>query len=393
MNFALNDEQQALRDSLARLLGDTYGFEQRRAIAASAAGWSLPAWQQLAALGLTALPLPQAHGGFGGGARDLLPVMQELGRALVLEPFLSSIVLGATAVRLAGDDVLQAQLMPGVASGEVRLAWAHDEDGAHHAPLWIETRARHQDGHWQLDGAKCNVLHAPAAHRFVVSARVDGQPGNARGVALFHVDARATGVACRAHRLVDDTPAGELRFHAVRAQPLGDPRDSAAALRAIEGTLAMGTAAVCADAVGAMELAHALATEYLHTRRQFGRPLGENQALRHRAAEMLVGLEMCRSMAIAAAVAADGLEAPGARADMARAKLVIGRHARAVCHAAIQLHGGIGMTEEYAVGHCLRRVTLIDQLFGDVDAQAARLAEMAEMAEKAEKAEMPERAA
>ncbi|SEK09980.1 MULTISPECIES: acyl-CoA dehydrogenase family protein [unclassified Variovorax] len=377
MNFELNDEQLALRDSLARLLGDVYGFEKRRAIAASATGWSLPAWQQLAALGLTALPLPQAHGGFGGGAADLMPVMQELGKALVLEPFLSSIVLGATAVRLAADEVLQVQLLPDVASGELRLAWAHDEEAARHAPLWIETRARQQDGQWLLDGAKCNVLHAPSAHRFVVSARTAGEPGDAHGVALFHVDARAAGIACRAHRLVDDTPAGELRFNAARAQPLGDPHDGAAALRALEGTLAMGTAAVCADAVGAMETAYALAIDYLGTRRQFGRAIGENQALRHRAAEMLVALEMSRSMAMVAAVAADDLDAPGARADLARAKLVIGRHARAVCHAAVQLHGGIGMTEEYAVGHCLRRVTLIDQLFGDVEAQAMRLAAMA----------------
>jgi pimeloyl-CoA dehydrogenase len=377
MNFELNDEQLALRDSLARLLGDVYGFEKRRSIAASATGWSLPAWQQLAALGLTALPLPQAHGGFGGGAADLMPVMQELGKALVLEPFLSSIVLGATAVRLAADDVLQVQLLPDVASGELRLAWAHDEEAARHAPLWVETRARQQDGQWLLDGAKCNVLHAPSAHRFVVSARTAGEPGDAHGVALFHVDARAAGVACRAHRLVDDTPAGELRFNAARAQPLGDPHDGAAALRALEGTLAMGTAAVCADAVGAMETAYALAIDYLGTRRQFGRAIGENQALRHRAAEMLVALEMSRSMAMVAAVAADDLDAPGARADLARAKLVIGRHARALCHAAVQLHGGIGMTEEYAVGHCLRRVTLIDQLFGDVEAQAMRLAAMA----------------
>lgn len=377
MNFELNEEQQALQGSLARLLADLYGFEQRRAIAASAPGWSQPVWQQLAALGLAALPLPEAHGGFGRGAVDLLPVMREFGKALLLEPFLSSIVLGATALRLAGDDTAKALLLPDVASGEVRLAWAHDEHAGRQAPLWIETTARPANGHWLLDGGKCNVLHAPAAHRFVVSARVAGAPADAGGVALFLVDANARGWSCRPHRLVDDTPAGELRFEAAVATPIGDPRDAAQALKAIEGTLAMGTAAVCSDAVGAMESAYRLAVDYLQTRQQFGRLIGENQALRHRAAEMLVSLEMCRSMAIAAAIAADNLDATGARADLARAKLMIGRHGRLVCHAAIQLHGGIGMTEEYAVGHCLRRVTLIDQLFGDVEAQATKLAEMA----------------
>jgi pimeloyl-CoA dehydrogenase len=379
MNFELNEEQQALQGSLARLLGDVYGFEQRRAVAATPAGWSQPVWQQLSELGLTALPLPQAHGGFGGGAVALLPVMQELGRALSLEPFLASIVLGATALRLAGSETLQAQLMPDVASGEVRLAWAHDEAAGHQAALWVETTASREGDQWLLDGIKCNVLHAPAAHRFVVSARIadaPGAPGDASGLALFLVDASARGVSCRAHRMVDDTPGGELHFKAAAGVPLGDPHDGAAVVRAIEGTLAAGIAAVCADAVGAMESAYRLAIDYLNTRKQFGRLIGENQALRHRAAEMLVSLEMCRSMALAAAIAADDLDATDARADLARAKLMIGRHGRSLCHAAIQLHGGIGMTEEYAVGHCLRRVTLIDQLFGDVEAQATRLAEM-----------------
>ncbi len=280
-------------------------------------------------------------------------------------------------MRLAGDDALQARLRPGVASGEVRLAWAHDEAAGHQAPLWIETVARHDGERWRLDGAKCNVLHATATHHVVVSARVAGAPDDAQGLALFLVDAEGPGVQCRAHRLVDDTPAGELRFESAAALPLHDPHDAAIAQRALEGTLAAGTAAVCADAVGLMESAYRLSVDYLKTRRQFGRLIGENQALRHRAAEMLVSLEMCRSMALVAAVAADDLDAPGARADLARAKLMIGRHGRSLCHAAIQLHGGIGMTEEYAVGHCLRRLALLDQLFGDVDAQSARLAAMA----------------
>ena len=374
MNFEPNEEQRALADSVARLLADTYAFEQRRAIAASAAGWSEPVWKQLARLGVTALPLPEAHGGYGGTAADLLPVMEEFGKALVLEPYLASVVLGATALRLGADADQQARWLPGVASGEVRLAWAHDEAGARHAPLWIETRARRHGARWVLDGVKCNVLQAPAAHRIVVSARSAGAPDARAGVALFLVEAQAQGFDCRSHRLVDDSPAGELRFDAVEAQPLGNTDDAERALAAIDGTLAFAIAAVSADAVGAMAAAHRLALTYLNTRKQFGRLIGENQALRHRAAEMQVSLEICRSMAIAAAVAADDPQAPDARADLMRAKLMIGRHGRSLCHHAIQLHGGIGMTEEYAVGHYLRRVTLIDQLFGDADAQAARLA-------------------
>ncbi|MDO8704348.1 MAG: acyl-CoA dehydrogenase family protein [Sulfuricaulis sp.] len=376
MNFELNEEQRALRDSVARLLADHYGFEQRRAIAASAEGHSPAVWRQLVALGITALPIAPAHGGFGGGAVDLMPVMQEFGRALLLEPFLASSVLGATALRLAADDATQQRILPSLAVGETLLAWAHDEAGARHAPYWLETKATAQESGWVLDGAKLNVLHAAAAQHHVVSARVSGAPGDREGRALFLVDARASGLQLRSHRLYDDTPAGELRLQNVAALPLGDPGDSAKARAAIEGTLAVGIAAVCADMVGAMEAAYALAVNYLNTRQQFGRFIGENQALRHRAAEMLVSLEVSRSMAIAAAMAADRPDAEDSGADLHRAKLVIGRHARTLCQAAIQLHGGIGVTEEYAVGHYLRRIHVLDQMFGDCDAHGARLAEL-----------------
>jgi pimeloyl-CoA dehydrogenase len=379
MNFELNEEQQALQGSLARLLGDVYGFEQRRAVAATPAGWSQPVWQQLSELGLTALPLPQAHGGFGGGAVALLPVMQELGRALSLEPFLASIVLGATALRLAGSETLQAQLMPDVASGEVRLAWAHDEAAGHQAALWVETTARREGDQWLLDGIKCNVLHAPAAHRFVVSARIadaPGAPGDASGLALFLVDASARGVSCRAHRMVDDTPGGELHFKAAAGVPLGDPHDGAAVVRAIEGTLAAGIAAVCADAVGAMESAYRLAIDYLNTRKQFGRLIGENQALRHRAGgnarqprdvpQHGIGRGHCGGRprcdrCTCRSCARQAHDRPAWPQPLPRGHPAARRHRH---------DRGIRR------GHCLRRVTLIDQLFGDVEAQATRLAEM-----------------
>lgn len=376
MNFELNDEQLALQDSLARMLGDRYHFEKRRAYAASAAGHDEGTWHQLAELGVTALLVPEAQGGFGGGARDLLPVMQALAAALSLEPFLPSGVLGATALRLAGDAAMQERLLPGVAAGEIRLAWGHDESAGRHAPCWIETRAERRGEGWVLDGCKANVLGAGLAQYFVLSARVSGQAGEPDGCALFLVDAGAAGLACREFRLVDDTLSGELELRGVAAQPLGDPADAQRACAAIEGTLAMGIAAACADMVGAMQSAFELAMDYLNTRKQFGRLIGENQALRHRAAEMLVSLELARSMAIAAAIAVDEPQGDDARRDLHRAKLSVGRHARTLAHGAIQLHGGIGMTEEYAVGHCLRRIHVMDQLFGDGEAHAARLAEL-----------------
>lgn len=374
MNFELNEEQSALAESLSRLLADRYDFEKRRALAASDVAHDAKAWAGLAELGLTALPVPEAHGGFGGGARDLLPVMQAFGRSLSVEPFLASAVLAGTALRLGADEVMQARLLPGLASGKLVLAWAHDESGSRHAPLWVETRAERRDGGWKLDGIKSNVLTAGLARHFVVSARIAGAPADANGCALFLVDAKDAGVALREFRLVDDTMAGELVLKQAAAQPLADPDDTTRARRAIEGAVAAGIAAVCADMSGAAQAAFDLAMDYLRTRKQFGRLIGENQALRHRAAEMLVSLEMARSMAMAAAVAADDAGAEGSALDLHRAKLSVGRNARHVAHGAIQLHGGIGMTEEYAVGHYLRRIHVLDQLFGDADAHAARLA-------------------
>lgn len=376
MHFDLNDDQRQLADSVQRVLADQGSFEQRRAVAASPLGWSESLWQSMVDLGLTGLPVPESCDGMGGNQRDLLPVMKAFGGALVLEPFLATVVLGATAVRAAGTPAQQAEWLPKAVSGQVRLAWAHDEAAARHAPLWVETTARCEGGVWTLTGAKNLVLHAQSAHQWIVSARTEGAPDAVHGVRLFLVDAKAVGVRCRSYRLIDDTLAGGLQLTGAVATLLGHPEASVE--QALAVTLAAGTAAVCADMVGAMEASYQLATDYMMMRKQFGRVIGENQALRHKAAECLVGLEMARSMAIAAACAADdvaaGRDVPEANKTLMQAKLVIGRHARSVCQAAIQIHGGIGMTEEYAVGHYLRRVTVMEQLFGDVGAQAARLA-------------------
>lgn len=373
MNFELNEEQSALADSLARVLGDHYSFERRRALVASGRPHDEAAWSALVQLGVTALLVPEAHDGFGGGARDLLPVMQGLGKSLCMEPFLASAVLATTALRMGAADDVQARLLPALVAGEI-AAWAHDEPEGRHAPLWVETTAERKNGRWALTGTKANVLAAGLAGSFIVSARVSGSPGDADGCALFLVDAKASGVSLRAFRLVDDTAAGELTLQGAAAEPLADPYDTACARNAIAATVNTGIATACADMLGASQAAFDLTMDYLRTRKQFGRFIGENQALRHRAAEMLVALEMTRSMAIAAAVAADDAEGDDAAADLHRAKLCVARNARIVAHGGIQLHGGIGMTEEYAVGHSLRRIHVLDQLFGDADAHAMRLA-------------------
>ncbi|MES3000907.1 MAG: acyl-CoA dehydrogenase family protein [Pseudomonadota bacterium] len=379
MNFNLSEEQQLLSDSLQRLLQDHYAFNKRKAIVDSETGSSPRAWAQLARMGVTGLGIPEAFGGLGGGNAERLVVMQCFGRFLVQEPYLASVVLGATAVREAGSDAQKRVVLPGVANGEVKLAWAHDEDAAGHDALWVEVRASRDEGGgrgWRLDGVKNPVLHAHSADRIVVTARISGEPGDDAGLALFIVDPKAVGVSLRRNRLIDDTPAAELSLAGAPAEPLGDTADGTRALAAIRTTQADGTAAACADMVGAMESAFELTRDYLKTRKQFGKLIGEYQALRHRLADMSVALEVSRSMAIAAAVAADDPTGADSTTDLPRAKLVIGRHARMLCEAAIQSHGGIGMTLEYAVGNSLRRVHVLDQLFGDSHVQAARLAAM-----------------
>lgn len=374
MNFDLSDDQRQIRDSLARLLNERYGFDEHRRTAASAEGWSRGIWSSLVELGLTALPLPEAHGGLGGSAADMAVVMEELGAALVLAPYFSTVVLAARAIELAGDGALRQSLLPEIAAGRALLAWVHDEAAGRHARRWVETAARKAGEGWVLDGSKANVLYGASAGTLIVSARVAGAPGDAGGRGLFLVNAGAPGLTLRAYRLLDGTPAASLTLSAVPARPLGTPGADGAVIDAVVDA---AIAALCAEATGAMRTAFAMTVAYLNTRKQFGRLIGENQALRHRVAEMHVAMEACRSAALLAAIAIDDPASCDAPRDLASAKLLIGRHGRFVCQQAVQLHGGIGMTDEYAVGHTLQRLTVIDQLMGDADTHLAALADMA----------------
>ncbi len=374
MLFQLNDDQTQLRNSLERVLAEHYSFQARRAIAATDEGWSPAMWQRLAGLGLTALPVPESEGGLGGGVADLALVMETLGRFLVLEPYLASAVLGTHAVSRGGSAAQRQALLPSVADGTRRLAWAHDEYAGRHLPLWVETQARRSGDAWTLHGRKALVLHGNESHTIIASARMAGAADAAEGVALFLVDRGAPGLGCRPFRLTDDSPAAELVFDMVPATLLGDAKGAARGARTIASIRRLGIAATCAEAVGAMQAALDLTTSYVQTRQQFGRPIGANQAVRHRAAEMLVSLEITRSAAAMAARAAAAAPAPEHEADLARAKLLAGRHGRRLCQMAVQLHGGIGMTQEYAVGHYLRKLMAIEQLFGDEHAHTRELA-------------------
>jgi pimeloyl-CoA dehydrogenase small subunit len=375
MDFDLTDEQRLLRDSVDRLLADHYGFAQRRDYLAKPEGWSTALWSRYAEQGLLGLPFAEEYGGFGGGPIEIMLVLEAFGRVLALEPYLATVVLSGTALRLAGSDAQKSAILPLVADGSMTLAFAHGERQARYDLTDVLTTAKPTARGWVLDGAKSVVAHGDSAHRLIVSARIAGERDDPDGIGLFLVDAKANGVARRSYPMRDGTRAAEISLSGVEVahdDALGEPGN---AMPVIERVVEAGIAATSAEAIGAMEAMHAMTLEYLKTRQQFGKPIGQNQVLQHRAAEMLIAVEQGRSMALLAAMTVDEPD-PAERAhNIAMAKVGVGQASRFVAQNAIQLHGGIGMTEEYAVGHYFRRVMVIEHMFGDPAHHLSRLAE------------------
>lgn len=375
MDFDLTEEQRLLRDSVDRLLADHYTFEKRRAYLAEPDGWSRSLWAQYAALGLLGLPFPEEHGGFGGGGIEAMLVMEAFGRALALEPYLATVVLAGTALRIAGSEAQQAALAPQIAEGKLLLAFAHGERQARYDLPDVLTTATPKGAGWVLDGAKSVVAHGDSADMLLVSARTAGERNDTAGLTLFLVDGNANGVARRAYTLRDGTRAAEIALSGVEIGAGAVLGEIDAAYPVIERVVETGIAATAAEAVGAMETMQAMTLEYLKTRQQFGRPIGQNQALQHRATEMFVSLEQGRSMAMLAAMMVDEPDAAERARNMAMVKAGVGQAARFVSQNAVQLHGGIGMTEEYAVGHYFRRCMVIEHSFGDTAHHLSRLAQ------------------
>jgi pimeloyl-CoA dehydrogenase small subunit len=375
MDFDLTDEQRLLRESVDRLLADHYGFAQRRSYLAEPEGFSTALWSRYAGQGLLGLPFAEEHGGFGGSAIEIMLVMEAFGRVLALEPYLATVVLGGAALRLAGSERQKSAILPQVAEGNMTLAFAHGERQARYDLTDVLTTAKPTARGWIIDGAKSVVPHGDGADRLIVSARIAGERDDPDGIGLFLVDAKANGVARRAYPMRDGTRAAEISLSGVevdRGDAVGEPGN---ALPVVERVVEAGIAATSAEAAGAMEAMHAMTLEYLKTRQQFGKPIGQNQVLQHRAAEMLIALEQGRSMAMLAAMMVDEPDPEERAHNIAMAKVGVGQASRFVAQNAIQLHGGIGMTEEYAVGHYFRRVMVIEHMFGDPAHHLSRLAE------------------
>jgi alkylation response protein AidB-like acyl-CoA dehydrogenase len=375
MDFKLTDEQQQLRDTLIRFVQKDYTFEKRKAILKSKDGISRDAWKQLAEMGLTALGLPEAHGGLGGGAVDHMVVMEVFGRGLIVEPYLATVVLGADLVARAGSDTQKAALLPKVAEGALLLALAYDEEGARYEPERAATTAKKQGDGYVLNGAKTVVLHGAQADKLIVSARTSGAERDAAGVTLFIVDRTAPGITVRDYPTHDGLRAADVRLANVKLGADARLGKEGAGLPLLERALARGVAALCAEAVGNMGALLEITLGYIKTRKQFGVPIGTFQVLQHRMADMLMMTEQARSMMYLACTKAESDDDADRRRAIAAAKALVGQAARFVGQQAVQLHGGIGVTDEANVSHYFKRLTLINATFGDADHHLGRFSD------------------
>jgi alkylation response protein AidB-like acyl-CoA dehydrogenase len=355
MNFDYNEEQQLLSDSVRRFLAKDYDFEARGWIVASEQGWSPEAWATLAEMGLTGLPFSADYGGFGGGAIDLMGVMEAFGEALVVEPYLPTLMGGQIVAR----SPLASSILPGVVEGKIKLAFAHSEKGARYDLSAVHTVARKSGPGWLLEGEKAAVLGAPMADKLVVSAHTAG------GVALFLAEKQSM----TPHRTLDGMRSADIEFRGTKAEALGG------GLALIEEVTDFATALICAEAVGAMKFACDTTLEYLKTRKQFGVPIGSFQALQHRMVDMFIAQEQARSMACLACSKVDqSSDAKDRARAVSAAKIKVADNARHVSQESVQLHGGMGMSEELKISHTFRRLTVIAGQFGDADHHLARFA-------------------
>ncbi|HLT77835.1 MAG TPA: acyl-CoA dehydrogenase family protein [Ferrovibrio sp.] len=376
MDFQLSEEQKLLADSIESWLQDKYDFERWRKLVKTDLGYAQENWATMAELGWLAMPLAEEFGGLGGGAVETMLIAERFGKHLVAEPYMSTIVLGAGLIGEAGSAEQQAEWLPAIAEGKAKWAFAHAEHGARFNMAEVHTRAEKSGEGWALSGKKIVVFDAPSADRIVVLARSAGAATEASGLGLFVVDANGKGVSRQDYRTVDNRRASDITFEKAAAVALGDP---AGAFPKVEAVVDRAIAYMASEAVGAMQSLYETTLAYLKTRKQFGRPIGDFQVLQHRMVDMMMHVESSRSLALLASLKADAPAAERAKAAAA-AKVQIGKAGRWVGQQAIQLHGGMGMTDELNVGHYAKRLMMIDTQFGHADYHQRRFAALSEAA-------------
>jgi pimeloyl-CoA dehydrogenase small subunit len=384
MDFNFTEEQTMIRDSLARLIKDQYDFDTRRKVVASKEGWRPKMWAQFAELGLLAAPFSEEDGGLGGGPIDAMVVMEEFGKGLVVEPFLQSVVVGGGFLKRGTEGQKAEHLAPMIA-GERVFAFAYAEPKGRYNLADLETTAKKDGSGWKISGHKAVVVGAPWASHLIVTARTAGGRRDTKGIGVFIVAKDAKGVTTRDYPTVDGRRASEVHFDNVSVGADAAIGDAANGLPLIERVTDEAIAALCAEACGAMKVAQTMTVEYSRQRKQFGTPIGKFQVLQHKMVDMFMEAEQSVSMTYMATLKLDEDDVTRKKAASA-AKVRIGQAGRFVGQNAIQIHGGMGMTDELAIGHYFKRLTIIDSEFGNVDHHLKRYTDLsaADMAVAAE---------
>jgi alkylation response protein AidB-like acyl-CoA dehydrogenase len=379
MDFSYSEEQTLLRNSVSRYLADNYKYESWRKFTRNDVGRDPAHWAQFAELGLLAAPLPEAHGGLGGGPLETLIVMEEFGKSLVVEPYVPTVVIAGGLIARSGSDAQKAEWLPKIAAGEAIIAAAFAESQSRYNLADIKTTAKKQGAGFVLNGHKAVVIAAPWSTHLLLSARTSGGQREARGVTLFLVERKAKGIATRDYPTVDGQRASEVTFENVEVPASAVIGGVDAGLPLLESAIDHAIAATCAEACGAMKVLVDATVEYSKNRKQFGVPIGKFQALQHRMVDMFVNYEQAVSITLMVTLRLDESDAERARAASA-AKAQIGKGGRFVGQQAIQIHGGMGMTDELNVGHYFKRLTIIDTLFGSTDHHLRRFAHLSNAA-------------
>ena len=376
MDFSLSDEQKLLTDSVQRFVRQQYEFEKWRALAKSEEGFSRENWAQMAELGWFGISFPEEVGGLGGSPVDTMLMLEEMGKGNVLEPFVSTVAVCGTLLAKAGSDAQKEEVLAGIIEGRHIVALAHAEAQARYNLADVTTEAKADGDGFAISGKKIVVFDAPAADKLVVLARTAGGQRDEDGLSLFLIDRDMDGVERRDYRTIDNRRASEITFSGAKVgkDALVGPKDGA--LPFLEEAVDHGIAAVCAEAVGAMQHLQQQTVEYAKTRKQFGVPIGSFQVLQHRMVDMMIHAEETKSLAMLATLKLDADAQERGRAASA-AKAQLSKAGRYVGQQAVQIHGGMGMTDELGVGHYVKRVTGVDGLFGNADVHLMAIARSA----------------
>ena len=379
MDFGFSEEQQQLADTLRRFVARDYGLAQRHISKDSATGWSREVWQALADLGVLAINIPEQYGGLGCGPVETMLAMNAFGAALLVEPYLASAVVSTSLIKDIADESVKGELLPQLACGEKIAVLAHFEPASRFSQTHVACRARKSGDGYVLAGHKAVVVHAAAADLLLVSARSAGGADDGDGVSLFLVARDTPGLVLREYPTIDGQRAAEVFLHNAFIPATARLGSDGAALPAIERALDIGLAALCAEAVGAMKALFEATIEYLKTRSQFAQPIGRFQALQHRAADMLLHFEQAQSMSYLATMRCTSEDSHERRRSLSAAKVIVGQACRFIAQTAVQLHGGMGMSDELNVSHWFKRLTMIELSLGDTDSHLQRFAELSSL--------------